>query len=130
MSCATSKGSVSPRVTANDTGDGDSGANDKQNSPELAAVAAGGTAIGGTLRSTPNSSFRVEFFSSDACDSSGFGEGQRFLGAATVATNGSGVGTIAFTAPAAIAAGQHITSTATSSALGNTSEFSRCVQAQ
>lgn len=117
-------------ITANDAGDGDTGANDKQNYPELAAVAAGGTTIGGTLRSTPNSAFRVELFSSNACDSSGFGEGERFLGAVSVTTNAAGVGTFSFTAPSAIAAGQQITSTATSTSLGNTSEFSRCVRAQ
>ena len=117
-------------ITANDAGDGDTGANDKQNYPELAAVAVGGTTIGGTLRSTPNSAFRVELFSSNACDSSGFGEGERFLGAVSVTTNAAGVGTFSFTAPSAIAAGQQITSTATSTSLGNTSEFSRCVRAQ
>ena len=38
----------------------------------------------GTLNSTPNSTFRVEFFSNTHPDTSGYGEGEQYLGFANV----------------------------------------------
>ena len=108
-------------LTANDVGDADSGANNLQNFPVL-TVASGG--VQGTLNSTPNATFRIEFFGNAACDASGNGEGATFLGSTSVTTDGSGNATIPlFTA----AAGQFVTATATDSS-NNTSEFSACVQ--
>ena len=78
-------------VTANDTGDPDTGANNLQNFPVLtSATNSGGvTTIQGTLNSTPNTTFRLEFFANTACDASGNGEGQFDRGAlASVTTNG------------------------------------------
>ncbi len=68
-------------VTANDAGDGDTGANNLQNYPVLTAATATATnlTIEATLNSTPSTSFRVEFFANAAADSSGHGEGQTFL---------------------------------------------------
>ncbi|MCA9205063.1 MAG: right-handed parallel beta-helix repeat-containing protein, partial [Planctomycetales bacterium] len=53
-------------VTPNDLGDVDTGPNDLQNFPVVSDAAANGSAavIGGSLTSTPNRSFRVEFFAS------------------------------------------------------------------
>src|SRR5437660_1516726 len=70
----------------NDNCDADTGANNLQNFPVLTSATSNGTTttIEGTLNSTPGTSFRIEFFASDACHQSGFGEGKTFLGAATV----------------------------------------------
>ena len=69
-------------VLANDTGDGDTGANGKQNYPVLTKAVTTGTLVEvtGTLNSTASSYFRVEFFSSPTADSTGYGEGQTYLG--------------------------------------------------
>jgi hypothetical protein len=114
-------------VTPNDPGDTDTGPNDLQNFPVVTANVSGTTAtISGTLNSLPNASFRIEFFASAACDASGFGEGETFVGTTTVTTNASGnamFGPLALTVPA----GQGvITATATHNATSNTSEFSQC----
>jgi hypothetical protein len=51
--------------TPNDPGDGDRGPNELQNAPELTSVSASGDSltIAGTLNSRPNTTFRLEFFS-------------------------------------------------------------------
>ena len=117
-------------VTPNDVGDADSGPNGLQNFPVVTAnVAAGSATISGTLNSLPNRSFRIEFFANAACDASGFGEGQSFIGTTTVTTNGSGnasFGPLVFAVPAGQAV---ITATATDNATSNTSEFSQCAAA-
>ena len=108
-------------VTLNDSGDADTGANGRQNFAVLSSATGG---VQGTLNSTPNATFRIEFFGNTACDASGNGEGATFLGATTVLTDGTGNATIPFFAATA---GQSVTSTATSP-VNNTSEFSACVQ--
>jgi len=111
-------------VTANDDGDEDTGANNLQNYPEISsAVAAGSAAVQASLNSTPNASFTLEFFSNDACDDTGFGEGETPLGTASVATDASGLGTVTTTFPTL--PGTVLTATATDED-GNTSEFSPC----
>ena len=97
-------------VTANDAGDGDTGANNLQNFPVLTAVTGG---VQGTLNSTPNTPFRVHYFSNAVCDASGNGEGQTYLGETTFSTDANGNATLAgFSA----AVGTIVTATATSSA--------------
>ncbi len=115
--------------TPNDTGDGDTGPNNLQNFPVLTSASiAGGTAtIAGTLNSSANTQFTVEFFANAACDPSGFGEGQTFIGRTTVTTNTSGDATFSVMLPTAVTGG-NITATATDPA-GNTSEFSACFAA-
>ena len=115
-------------VTVNDAGDGDTaGANKLQNFPVLAAVSTTATAttIQGTLNSTPNTTFRLEFFSNAVIDPTGFGEGQTFLGFTNVTTplGGNDV-SFTVTLPVAVPVGHFVTATATDSA-GNTSEFSQ-----
>ena len=86
-------------VTANDPAidmDSDTGANNLQNFPVLSTANVNGTqiTITGTLNSTANSYFRVEFFASATADGSTYGEGQRYLGFANVTTDASGNATI------------------------------------
>ncbi|MDJ0780924.1 MAG: right-handed parallel beta-helix repeat-containing protein [Desulfosarcinaceae bacterium] len=120
-------------VTTNDLTDPDLGANDLQNFPVLlsAVNVAGSTEISGELNSTPNANFRLELFVSDACDASTHGEGQRFLEATTVTTNGAGDATGLVTITPALTSGQTLTATVTSvNGIGdffNTSEFSVCI---
>jgi hypothetical protein len=115
-------------VTPNDSCDSDGGTNNLQNFPVLtsASSSATGTIVMGSLNSTPNTTFIVQFFSNGACDSSGYGEGNNFLGQATVTTDGTC--NAALTASVTrVPPGQSITSTATDSG-GNTSEFSACIK--
>ncbi len=114
-------------VTPNDTsGSGNTGA---QNYPVLMAahVNGGGTTILGTFNSQANSSFRIEFFSNAACDPSGYGEGQRYIGATTVTTANDRNVSFNVTLPVVNTAGSFLTATATS-ASDFSSEFSQCVQ--
>jgi hypothetical protein len=122
--------SVPDLVTANDAGDGDSGPNDLQNFPVIASatLGAGTVTLAGTLDSTATSDFRIELFSSPACDGLGAGEGATFLGAVDVSTDGSGQAAFG-PLVLAIPAGQPvITATATNGA-DRTSELSTCVTA-
>ncbi len=123
-------------VTANDAGDGDSGANNLQNFPVLtSAVSSGGnTTITGTLNSTAGTAFRVEFFSSSTGDASGYGEGQTYLGFTSVTTNGSGNAAINATLTGVtVTAGHKVSATATvdlgGGNYGSTSEFAQNVTA-
>jgi CSLREA domain-containing protein len=129
-------------VTANDVGgvettpDTDSGANNLQNYPaltEAARIANGSARIRGSLRSTPSTAFRIDFYANAACDTEsaltlgGRGEGDRWIGFATASTSAAGTASIdtgtGLTAPVAV--DEEITATATDPD-GNTSEFSVC----
>jgi titin len=113
-------------VTPNDLGDGDAGANDLINFPELfrARLTPDGLRVRGSLDTDPGQSLRIEFFASPAADPTGYGEGTRYLGFVTVSPGD-------YTFPDFFAAlpglgvevGDVITATATDE-LGNTSEFS------
>ena len=115
-------------VTPNDPGDGDSGGNNLQNFPviDTANMSGGGVRVTGSLNSTPNSTFNIEFFASGDCDSSGNGEGERSIGATIVMTDAAGDVAFDVTTKGSASAGEVITATATS-ATGDTSEFSACV---
>ena len=129
-------------VTPNDPGDTDTGPNNLQNFPELTSVAAvaGGTRIEGTLstlNSTPEKTFLVDFYSNvagtlrfngnpyPACDASGYGEGETYLGTTSVTIDASGTRSFSYTIFTSLAAGAVVTATATDPD-GNTSEFSAC----
>ncbi len=116
-------------VTPNDSGDPDSGANGLQNFPVLASAVSGGgsVTITGSLNSNSGSPFEIQFFSNAACDASGNGEGETFIGSSIVMTDGSGNAAINVTLPVALLAGQIVTSTATNSSTNETSEFSACI---
>jgi hypothetical protein len=117
-------------LTANDAGDADTGANNLQNFPVLTSVTANGgtTAVLGSLNSTPNTAFEVEFYANQTCDSSGHGEGQSYLGFTPLTTDASGNAAINIQLFGALQPGLFLTATATDAA-GNTSEFSACRQA-
>ncbi|MCH8920569.1 MAG: thrombospondin type 3 repeat-containing protein [Chloroflexi bacterium] len=114
-------------VTANDTGDPDTGANNLQNYPVLtsALVFGSDTKIKGTLDSTASTTFGLEFFSNAACDASGNGEGETFVASSTEATDGSGDVSFTVTVGSALPVGRFIAVTATDPS-SNTSEFSAC----
>lgn len=120
-------------VTPNDAGDVDAaGGNELQNFPDLTGARTSGTAvaIAGQLQSQPARSYRVEFFANSACDPTGFGECERYLGSHRVVTDAAGQAFFLAILPAPVAAGAWITSTATDEASGLTSECSECVMAR
>jgi len=113
--------------TANDLGDADSGANRLQNHPTLSGTRSGSTTrVAGSLNSSPNSFFTVEFFANKSPDSSGYGEGRRPLGSIHVVTDQSGNAKFTATLSAPTTADELITATAADLG-GNTSEFSAAV---
>ena len=117
-------------VTANDLDDPDTGANNLQNFPVVTSAESvpSGTTIQGSLNSTPNTTFTVQFFSNPDCDPLGNGEGETFLGSTSVTTDANGDITFSATVPGVAPIGQVVTATATDPA-GNTSEFSSCSSA-
>lgn len=114
-------------VAVNDVGDADTGANNLQNYPVLnsAVNSSGNINIDGSLNSTANSLFTLEFFATTSCDSSGSGEAETFIGSTPINTDANGNASFNATFPLTIPSGEFITATATDS-LGNTSEFSAC----
>jgi hypothetical protein len=105
------------------------GGNHDQEFPELSsATSAGGvTTVTGALHSAPDTTFTVELFANAACDSSGFGEGERFLASFTVTTGGDGVASFTVSFAIGVPAGEFLTATATDPDQ-NTSAFSACAQ--
>ena len=103
--------------TPNDDGDRDTGANNLQNFPVLTNVLTGGsTTIQGTLNSTPDADFTLQFFAwSDTLT--------RFLGETTVRTDANGDARIDVVVEGTAEVEQEVYATATD-ADGNTSEFS------
>jgi hypothetical protein len=125
-------------VTVNDGGsppDQDTGANNRQNFPVLTSAATNGVnaiTVDGTLDSTPNTDFRIEFFASATGDGSGYGEAERYLGATTVTTDGSGNASFSAPLTVGVADGEIVTATATvdlGGGHGDTSEFAQNVAA-
>ena len=119
-------------VTANDTGDVDSGPNFLQNFPTNITFATRDdvASVSFTLEVTVSRRYIVDFYS---CDSSSSGEGKRWLGSTRALGSASEERTFTastfrgqigdFTAPTAT----HITATATDTLLNATSEFAPCV---
>jgi len=114
-------------VTPNDPGDGDTGGNNLQNFPVLSLADASpvDVLIEGSLDSTLNTDFRIEFFASNLCDGSGHGEGERYLGFTNVSTPGSGTTSFSVLLTAPVSDADAVTATATDDG-NNTSEFSEC----
>jgi hypothetical protein len=122
-------GQLAYGVSPNDAGDADTGPNNLQNFPTITAAFSSSTqtTIGGTLQSTPNTTFRLELFSTPVSDASGFGEGQTYLGFITATTDNSGTANFVTNLSTLVAVGQFISATATDPS-NNTSEFSASVQ--
>jgi hypothetical protein len=112
-------------VTANDTDDPDTGANNLQNFPVLTSAirsSVGITTVTGSLNSTPSTQFRIELFFA-AADTSGNGEGLVLVQAGNFTTNSGGdIGWVLNTAQ--LQPGQPVTAVAINTATGDTSEFS------
>ena len=101
------------------------GPNNFQNFPILGSALAGptSTTIAGTLVSTPNAKFTIQFFVSDTADPSGYGEGQVYLGQSqSIMTDGTGTANFTTIVPVHANAGQFLSAVATDST-GNSSEF-------
>lgn len=117
-------------VTANDPCDVDGGEsqNPLQNFPVLTSASGFGntTTIQGTLNSTPNTTFTLQFFANAECDPSGFGEGQRLIGTTSVTTDSNCVATFSVNFSVNTSSMPFITATATDPN-NNTSEFSNCI---
>jgi Tol biopolymer transport system component len=101
------------------------GGNNDQESPTLtSAVKIGAnTNIAGTLSSTANTNFFIEYFLTPSC--TGEPQGKTYLGFQSVFADEGGNASLSFTTGAG-AIGQAITVTATSQATKDTSEFSAC----
>ena len=108
-------------VTANDAGDGDSGANDLMNFPVISTTnyvnATRTLTVTGTLDTVSPDDDIVDVYAIDVMDLSGNGEGRQWLGSAD--PNGAGAWTFTGTGVAQFA---YLTVTATDTS-GNTSEF-------
>ena len=117
-------------VTPNDPDDTDGSPNNLQNFPvvTMAMSNTSGTTIEGTLDSTPNHTFRVEFFGNQVCDASGNGEGETVLGSTQVITDSNGDGAFSVTVSGVVPVDQFVTATATDEITQDTSEFSACAQ--
>ena len=103
--------------------DEDAGPNDLQNYPVItSANVANATRVAGQLRSTPNSTFIIDFYASTAADPTGFGEGERWLGFIEVTT--SDLGVAGFSTEVANAVVDEFISATATNAAGSTSEFS------
>ena len=117
-------------TTANDgAGDPDSGANTLQNGPEIQSASA--TDVEWELETDANTTYRLEFFSNDACDPSGSGEGQTLLDTIEVTTNANGDADRTTTTAIPAGLGKHVSMTATKLVGANlvarsTSELSPC----
>ena len=103
------------------------GANNLQSSPVITNAFGYiyDTIIAGTLSSRPGRNYLIDFYRTP---SAGAGQGQFYLGAASVATGGSGTVSFAYTNAAGNFSGQYITATATDP-FGDTSDFSAAVLA-
>jgi titin len=99
--------------------------NNNQAAPALTSVTTDGssTVIQGTLQSTPNTTFTIQFFA----DPSGSGQGMQLLGFVTVTTDASGFVSFAATLDQCVPPGEFVTATATNPG-GDTSAFSAPVQ--
>lgn len=116
-------------VSANDADDSDTGANNLQNFPVINnaySAVAGFITIEGKLLSSANTDFDIVFWYSDACDSSGYGEGEFTLGIKTVTTGNDGIIFFSFTFEEDVSVGKFITATATNMNNLSTSEFCLC----
>lgn len=118
-------------VTPNDCLDVDELANRLQNYPVLTAPVFNGNgtvSVEGAFQSQPSTDFVIDFYANSTPDTSGFGEGETYIGSKTLRTGSDGITTFLFTSPGTVASNLLITATATDPG-GNTSEFS-CIAGQ
>jgi hypothetical protein len=123
-------------ITANDLGsppDTDTGPNDLQNTATLSSATIllnGALSIGGTLPSTPSTTFQVDYYVSSGCTAGSptDRDGSTYFGSGSHVTDGSGNTAISGfgSVPGSVTIGSYITVTVTNPG-GSTSEFSNCV---
>ncbi|HUX59615.1 MAG TPA: Ig-like domain-containing protein [Bacteroidales bacterium] len=108
--------------------DDDTGPNNLQNYPVLDSIKFSPLTVyvSGYLKSTPNSEFTLQFFTSKVGDNTGYGEGQKYLGSKNVTTGDDGKIGFSDTLTIKGSWGDVITATATDKD-GNTSEFSKSI---
>lgn len=121
-------GDIPFSITPNDVGDGDTGANNLMNFPELdTAINLNNqiTITGDMVDGLAGTSFKLQIFYSPACDPNGYGEGKTYIGESNQMTNASGDVSFLLNFNVDVPAGTYVTATATAG--NNTSEFSACV---
>lgn len=125
-------------VTANDSGDGDAGANELLNFPVLNQMSADGSTridYDFNLDVPANANgYRIDFYSVSAADGSGYGEGEIWLGSVDISHTGGDTNfTGTLTAGSSVSGEDLVSATATRktgvSSYGPTSEFSLTVSA-
>jgi hypothetical protein len=115
---------VIDNVTANDAGDVDAGVNGIQNFPVLtgATLQTTQTLVEGTLASKATTTYTIDVYANAACDTSGNGEAEKWLGSFNVTTDGSGRAGFSSSLPAT----SLTVLTATATGPEGTSELSAC----
>jgi titin len=115
-------------ITPNDELDEDGGPNHLQNAPVITNIVyfLGQTIISGFLRSKEDSQYSIEFFRNDSYSGYAFGEGQTYVGAATLSTDANGFGQFQVPLPGDFGS-QLFAATAQDLDTGDTSEFSAAV---
>lgn len=108
----------------------DTGANNDQAAPLLTSALSMDclTKLEGSLSSTPNTDYRLEFFSNPMADPSGNGEGKTFLASLGVTTDGAGDVNFSVELPTNPMMPEFLTATATDQNTGDTSEFSNAIE--
>lgn len=117
----------------NDSGDGDGGGNGLMNFPVILGADAGSNIVTIYLNSLASRDYRIHVYRNQSCDSSGYGEGQQYLGSFDVQTI-AGNPNVQESAvmPRNFNAGDKITATATpltNPGSDGASEFSECFTA-
>lgn len=117
-------------VTPNHAGGSAAGPNNFLNYPVLTTAKTTGTSliVSGTYPGGPSTTYAVDFYASPTAHATGFGEGQTYLGNATVTTDATGSAPFIVTLPVVVTPGWVVSATATDAAK-DTSEFSRDVTA-
>jgi hypothetical protein len=97
-------------------------ANDNQAAPVLTAASSSSssTTVKGTLVSVANTTFRIEFFSNQSPDPSGYGEGQTYLASTLVTTDASGFASFTTSWSGSVPLGQRYLSATATVATPNT----------
>lgn len=119
----------------NDSGDADTGANGRINSPQLnsAKQTGGQIAVNYDLDAadSPSNSYRVEFFANDSSTIFGYGPGKEFIGAVTVSPGTNLTASLTVSGDysnKALSATTTAIDGASSTGFGSTSEFARNVE--
>jgi hypothetical protein len=114
-------------VTLDTPGGPHAGPNNLQNFPVLSSAtnSLGILRVEGDLNSVPGTTFQLDFYASQQCDPSGYGEGERHVANGTLTTDGGGNAHFVYFFPTNVTHFTNITATATDPG-NNTSEFSPC----